>query len=220
MDGSDAASDALPMTPMRSVQHSEAQLLARCTAAVEQCRTDLSDLRMACKAATSHREKCAELLGAATEAVVALEDMLYDEGLDLKRERQLQQLAGKVQHALDQVRLFCRLLGAWLPGCLLVQQGRLSVACSCVAVWLLHAGDAAAACAALAQRGAAVAGSPPSPRLPSWEVGLPRSACSAPCVDAPVWRTAACAAMMRCCACTAMRCRARQWSKCMHLFPA
>lgn len=90
------------LTPLKSVQNSEAQLLTRCAAAVAQCRADLGDLRAACKAASSHREKCAELLGAATEAVVALEDLLYDEGLDLRRERQLQQLAGKVQHALDQ----------------------------------------------------------------------------------------------------------------------
>lgn len=111
--GLQPAGDSL--TPLKSVQHSEAQLLARCTSAVEQCRADLGDLRAACKAAASHREKCAELLGAATEAVVALEDLLYDEGLDLRRERQLQQLAGKVQQALDQVGAAGR--GAHTRGC-------------------------------------------------------------------------------------------------------
>lgn len=71
--------------------------------AVEQCRSDLADLRTACKAANSHREKCAELLGAATEAVVALEDMLYDPNIDLPRERALVALARRVQTAMDQV---------------------------------------------------------------------------------------------------------------------
>jgi hypothetical protein len=70
-----------------------AQLLQRCTASVEQCRKDLADLRAACKAASAHREKCAELLGAATEAVVALEDMLYDPDIDMRLERMLQQLS-------------------------------------------------------------------------------------------------------------------------------
>lgn len=109
---SDAASssEAGLMSPSRSVQHSEAALMARCTQAVEQCRRDLSDLRAACKAANAHREKCAELLGAATEAVVALEDMLYDPDIDLRRERALQQLAGRVQNAMDQV-------GGWVEGC-------------------------------------------------------------------------------------------------------
>lgn len=91
------------MSPTRSLQHSEAQLMARCAAAVEQCRRDLGDLRAACKAAASYREKCTELLGAATEAVVSLEDMLYDPGIDLRRERALQGLATRVQAALDQV---------------------------------------------------------------------------------------------------------------------
>lgn len=91
----------------RSVQYSEAQLLARCTAAVEQCRADLADLRAVCKGAVAHREKCAELLGAATEAVVALEDLLYDPDIDLARERALQQLATKVQASMDQVGAGC-----------------------------------------------------------------------------------------------------------------
>ena len=91
------------MATSRSVQHSEAQLLQRCTASVEQCRKDLADLRAACKAASAHREKCAELLGAATEAVVALEDMLYDPDIDMRRERMLQQLSSRVQNAMDQV---------------------------------------------------------------------------------------------------------------------
>lgn len=77
--------------------------MTRCTQAVEQCRQDLAGLRTACKAANAHREKCAELLGAATEAVVALEDLLYDPAIDLRRERALQQLAGRVQNAMDQV---------------------------------------------------------------------------------------------------------------------
>ena len=38
------------------------------------------------------------------QAVVALEDMLYDEQIDLRRERALQQLAGRVQNAMDQAR--------------------------------------------------------------------------------------------------------------------
>lgn len=104
-----STSDPL-MSPTRSLQHSEAQLMARCAAAVEQCRRDLGDLRAACKAAASYREKCTELLGAATEAVVALEDMLYDPGIDLRRERALQQLATRVQAALDQVRAH---VGCW-----------------------------------------------------------------------------------------------------------
>ena len=76
--------------------------------AVEQCRSDLADLRTAVKAANSHREKCAELLGAATEAVVALEDMLYDSNIDLPRERALQTLARRVQTAMDQVGFECK----------------------------------------------------------------------------------------------------------------
>jgi hypothetical protein len=91
------------MATSRSVQYSEAQLLQRCTASVEQCRKDLADLRAACKAASAHREKCAELLCAATEAVVALEDMLYDPDIDMRRERMLQQLSSRVQNAMDQV---------------------------------------------------------------------------------------------------------------------
>ncbi len=101
MDSSAAGSD---LSPARSVQHSEAALLQRCTAAVEQCRKDLADLRTVCKAANAHREKCAELLGSATEAVVALEDMLYDPDIDLQRERSLQQLSRRVQQALDKVK--------------------------------------------------------------------------------------------------------------------
>jgi hypothetical protein len=89
---------------MRSVQQSEAQQLQRCTAAVEGCRKDLADLRAQVKAANAHREKCTELLGAATEAVVALEDMLYDPDIDLARERALQQLSARVQYELDKVR--------------------------------------------------------------------------------------------------------------------
>ncbi len=82
--------------------------------AVEQCRSDLADLRTAVKAANSHREKCAELLGAATEAVVALEDMLYDSNIDLPRERALQTLARRVQTAMDQVGFFM----CWRCSCL------------------------------------------------------------------------------------------------------
>ncbi|KAL4422385.1 hypothetical protein ABPG75_008582 [Micractinium tetrahymenae] len=99
------------MSPTRSLQHSEAHLMTRCSAAVEQCRRDLGDLRGACKAAASYREKCTELLGAATEAVVALEDMLYDPGIDLRRERALQQLATRVQAALDQGEVVVRVYG-------------------------------------------------------------------------------------------------------------
>lgn len=87
--------------------HPNALLHARAsrTQAVEQCRANLADLRTAVKAANSHREKCAELLGAATEAVVALEFMLYDPNIDLPRERALQSLASRVQTAMDQVRV-------------------------------------------------------------------------------------------------------------------
>ncbi|PSC73896.1 Serine threonine-kinase CTR1 isoform A [Micractinium conductrix] len=115
-DGSDGASTATAgdsiISPARSAQHSEAALLARCTAAVEQCRRDLEELRTAVKAATSHREKCVEVLGAAHEAVVALEDMLYDEQIDLRRERALQQLAGRVQNAMDQGEAVVKVYGA------------------------------------------------------------------------------------------------------------
>ena len=70
---------------------------------MEQCRADLADLRTAVQAANSRREKCAELLGAATEAVVALEDMLHDPNIDLPQERALQSLANRVQTAIGQV---------------------------------------------------------------------------------------------------------------------
>ncbi|KAI7842069.1 hypothetical protein COHA_004266 [Chlorella ohadii] len=99
------------LAPSRSVQNSDAVLMDRCKQAVEQCRSDLADLRTAVKAANSHREKCAELLGAATEAVVALEDMLYDSNIDLPRERALQTLARRVQTAMDQGEAVVKVYG-------------------------------------------------------------------------------------------------------------
>ena len=106
--------------------------------AVEQCRANLADLRTAVKAANSHREKCAELLGAATEAVVALEFMLYDPNIDLPRERALQSLASRVQTAMDQVRAVVPSNGA---------------ACLLAGCWRAHATDACSRPGALCVRG-------------------------------------------------------------------
>ena len=142
------------MAPTRSVALSDAQLMQRCKDAVERCRGDLADLRSACKAANSHREKCADLLAAATSAVVALEELLYSPSIDVRQERNLLALAHKVQIAMDQV-------GAGLGAGMLVGSGR-----TCGVLPLLRT----AACrqgAAAAVAPAALAASPSA--CPRWK---------------------------------------------------
>lgn len=81
----------------------EAQLLARCQAAVRECYAELSDLRATAEAARSHKTKCASLLAAATEAVTALEQLVAAAAADVERSRAAQQLAARVQATLGQV---------------------------------------------------------------------------------------------------------------------
>lgn len=79
------------------------QLAARCLKAVEACRAELADLQAACKGASSHTDKCAELLAAATDAVAAVAALVAAAGSDPARCRSAQQLAVRVQSSLDQV---------------------------------------------------------------------------------------------------------------------
>ena len=81
----------------------EAQLVSRCREALRQCRGDLEDLRAVCNAATSHKASCTQLLEAGTAAVDALDALVTAAGSDLERCRAAQQMAARMQGALDQV---------------------------------------------------------------------------------------------------------------------
>lgn len=77
-------------------------LVARCAAAVAQCRVDLAELSAACAAARSHKELCSELAAAAAEAVAGLEQLAALAEAEPGRLRSAQKLATAVQSALDQ----------------------------------------------------------------------------------------------------------------------
>lgn len=81
----------------------ETHLVGRCCEALRQCRADLQELQDVCKAATSHKAACAQLLEAGTAAVDALNQLVTAAGADLERCRAAQQMAARVQSALDQV---------------------------------------------------------------------------------------------------------------------
>ncbi|PRW45442.1 kinase [Chlorella sorokiniana] len=88
-----------------------AALVARCREALRQCRADLDDLKAVCNAATSHKAACAQLLEAGTAAVDALEQLVTAAGSDLERCRAAQQMAARVQGALDQAEALAKTYG-------------------------------------------------------------------------------------------------------------
>ena len=88
---------------MAVMSGAEAQLVGRCRDAVRQCRGDLQDLQAVCRAATSHKAACTQLLEAGTAAVDALDQLVTAAGSDLERCREAQKMAARVQSALDQV---------------------------------------------------------------------------------------------------------------------
>ena len=60
-----------------TTESSEMHLMERNRLLIDECRKELADLRVIAKSAIAHREKSMKLLSQASDAVVALEDVLY-----------------------------------------------------------------------------------------------------------------------------------------------
>ena len=86
----------------RQASQEYAGLQPRTRLMIDECREELTDLRQAAKTARSHREKCMKLLARASDAVVALEDVLYAQNLQGNEQEQIiNRMAPRILSATD-----------------------------------------------------------------------------------------------------------------------
>lgn len=90
---------------------SKNQLTDYCSVLIAGCREELAELRSAVRTACSHREKSAELLTTASQAVALLEKLFYSDCIDVEKLRVLQQRAVKVHAALDRAEAVVKVYG-------------------------------------------------------------------------------------------------------------
>lgn len=106
--GNDPSPNAsLPENSASSVFH----IFEHSKALVDGCRKELADLRVAVKATRSHREKSANLVNIASQALLALDNLLFTVGTDSDRLRLLQQLAVRLHAAIDQGEALVKVYG-------------------------------------------------------------------------------------------------------------
>lgn len=90
---------------------SKNQLFDYCSVLIAGCREELAELRSAVRTACSHREKSAELLTTASQAVALLEKLFYSECMDVEKLRILQQRTVKVHATLDRAEAVVKVYG-------------------------------------------------------------------------------------------------------------
>lgn len=95
-----------------TTESSELQLMERNRLLIDECRKELADLRLIAKSATAHREKSMKLLSQASDAVVALEDVLYSTNLLVKEQEQvIHRMAPRVLAATDNAESIVKTYG-------------------------------------------------------------------------------------------------------------
>lgn len=106
-----APSDGSDKLTRRGTTALDPLYLERAKLTIGDCRTELSDLRIAVKTARSYREKAVNILKQANDALSALEDIIYSPLANSTAMRSVHPLASRLHSTIDEAEALVKIYG-------------------------------------------------------------------------------------------------------------